>query len=218
MKPLIYVAILAIGACQSQAQESQKEDCYQKTPFAFVKKRLSTEICIPFGHTIVSIEELDLDKDGLSDKVVKYFKDYPRQNGDSTFFALYSKQVSGSYRHLRTYGNLASRYFAIKDQDEETVLNDSALNSLKNKYQDFGVEPKFIEDEVIISFYVDAAKYVKLFFTYSGRDNDYKLTKKEIWFAPRTSNWEGEEELVDKALYEEGVLFLSDFNMLDYLL
>ncbi|MEZ4974052.1 MAG: hypothetical protein R2820_12135 [Cyclobacteriaceae bacterium] len=217
MKYLIFIAILSLGTCKSKAQEYQTDSCNQKTPFSFVKKRLSAEICVPLGYVIVSIEEIDINLDGLNDKIVKYYSDYPRQSGDSTFFSLYSKEPNGSFRFLRTYGNLASIYFTLQDQDKELVLNDSSLNSIKNRYQYFGNEPRFIGGEVIISFYVDAAKYLKMFFAYSEKDIDYRLARKETWFAPRTSTWEGDEKLIDTMEYEKDSLLLRDFDMLDYL-
>lgn len=217
MKNLVYVIVMIFSACSTQAQEGDM-NCNQATPFSFVKKKLNSKICIPSGYIIVSIEDLDMNKDDLPDKVVKYFKDYPRQNGDTTFYAFYVQEINEEYSHLRTYGNLATLYFSIKDQDNQVDLKDSLLNTIKNKYQNFGTEPQFGNGEIIITFYTDAAIYLKFIFEYSFDRQDFRLVKKQNWFAPKTTNWDKGEELINELVYHEDGLLLTNFNMLDYLL
>lgn len=214
MKHFLRGIIFELVCCTVVSGQNILNNCYQKTVSNSDLKKLESNMCIPNGYIISRVILIDINGDGLNDKIIRWYKE-GRKNGDTTFHSFFI-QENTEYRPFATYNNLTTIYFDEKSQGLETSLEDSTLNAIKNKYNYYGILPEFFEGGFIVKFYIDAVEEKKMFFTFSKSRDTFVLTKEQNWFAPMKEP--DTEKLMKEVTYPENEgLDIKTFNMLDYL-
>lgn len=213
VKLLTLMILLKIGCVFGQ---DNQQSCNRKTPFRSLEKKIDSVICIPDGNIIVNLFEVDIDAKGGKDKIIKWFNEYPRVDGDTTFFSIYLHSEEG-LKFYKTYSNLAPIYFEMKSLSYDVVLEDSTLNELKSIY----INPhssvvKFGKGEIVLEFQLAAREYQKLFFVFYKPNETFVLTKAEYYFSDRADGLYKELINVDIFKLEEG-LEIEKFDYLDFI-
>lgn len=211
---LIVIITLFSTACATG--QHPQNNCNRKTPFKSVERKIDSVMCIPKGNIIVSIEEVDIDDMGGNDKILRWFNDYPRNDGDTTYHSLYLSK-DGKINFYKTYDNLLPLYFELKTLSADVVLKDSALNEIKSIY----VNPhsstvKFEKGLIVIEFQLAAVEYQKLYFSFFKRRDTFVLTKAEYYFADSPNGLSRKLERTETYELEKS-LDLEDFNYLDFI-
>jgi len=97
----ILVILLSVNYWSCYAQRP----CNRDVNSADLAIKLPKEVCIPYGYKIFNVvDSVDLNNDDLKDVVVAWAK-LPIEDGDTTFYSIYSQQKDSSFSLVRTYSN-----------------------------------------------------------------------------------------------------------------
>ncbi|HTH56580.1 MAG TPA: hypothetical protein VL728_11095 [Cyclobacteriaceae bacterium] len=161
--------------------EAQSLHCVQTVRYDYLKPKLDPSICIPHGNHIISIDDkVDLNDDGLADKVVRW-QNARLADGDTVHYSIYIATKDGRFLLHNTLSNVKPLYFS----DYEGKSENKFFDSIKRKYihpslSVVGFEPHCIT----VTFYVEPTVMKELFFTYSSRKDAWILTREIQWAAP----------------------------------
>jgi hypothetical protein len=190
-------------------------------PYPRLKSKLDSAMCVPIGFQITDIyDEVDLNNDGLKDKVVRYQR-IELANADTIYYSIYTKMIDGKLKLFMTLGNLEPLYFNSYEFDDKTGNN--LYDSIKTQYSyPTRSMVEFETNSIQLSFYTDAATFQKLFFSFDLEKMTWILTKTMQWFTP-PKNYEGDEKLDENGRKLEFDrkpkirMRIDEFNMLKYI-
>ena len=209
----LLVITMLFNACTFGQDQSS---CNKKTPFKSLEKKIDSIVCIPDGHIIVDVYEVDINGRESKDKIFQWFKDYPRTNGDKTFYTIYLS-TPGELEQFRTYSNISPIYFDLKSRSSSVILSDSILNETKYLMGNaLNASPKFKKGTILIEFEVAARTFIKLYFTFSKSRNTFVLTKQELYYSSDSKGLDKGLEKTDTFSEQDG-LDIEDFNYLDFI-
>jgi hypothetical protein len=188
-------------------------NCYRNVRSKWMKSRLDSSICLPSNSYFISdiLEEVDLNDDGLKDKVISWTK-VKMHDGDTIFYSIYTGNNAGTYSLMRTFSNLKPLYF--KSYSDDYFTGSKRLDSIKIRYikPEF-VEAEFIRNSILITIYIEATVLKKLYFVYSKNDHNWVLSREVMLTieSQNETNWKKEYDRAPKIYF-----FLEDFNILKY--
>lgn len=188
-----------------------QSNCVRTVRFDYLKAKLDPSICIPHGNHIISIDDnIDLNDDGLLDKVVRW-QSVTLADGEMVNYSFYMGSKDGGFSFHNTLSNLKPLYFS----DYEGKSENKFLDSIKRKY----IHPTlsmvgFERNCVTITFYVKASVLKELFFTYAPEKNSWILTREIQWLAPTIYK---SSHKVEYDRVPASATRIEDFNMLKYI-
>ena len=205
----VYLAVLILILHFHLA--AQSSHCVRTVRYDYLKSKLDPSICIPHGNHIINIDDnVDLNNDGLVDKVVRW-QNVTLADGDTVHYSIYTGSKEGRFSFHNTLSNLKPLYFPNYEEKSENKY----LDSLKRKYVHpnlsmIGFEPNCIT----ITFYVKPAVLKELFFNYSAEKNTWILGREIQWHAPTVYK---SSHKIDFDRSPVSAIRIEEFNMLKYI-
>ena len=188
----------------------QKLNCNKAVRSPYLRSKLDSSFCIPLGTHITDIYEVDIDDDGIIDKVVRWQK-IKLSDGDTIFYTIYKKEQNGRFMRLLNLGNLRPIYFNRYESKSGNKLYDSIKRAYS--YPNLTIIT-FNRGSIAVELYSEATIVKRLYFTYSAKEKTWILTREMQWFAP--TRFEDDRKLeFDRS--PEKSLKIENFNMFEYL-
>lgn len=213
---LTFALIILLNVRYASGQNQAEQSCNQKSPFKNLEKKLDSIICIPEGYIIVHLETIDVDLNGSKDKIIRWFKDYPRIVGDTTYHSIYLSNNDELYLY-KSYSNISPLFFDLKSRSSRVNLEDSLLNEIKYIFGNaLNTVPRFKKGVIILEFEIAAREYIKLYFTISKSRNTFVLTKQEIYNSTRSDGLDKKLKSI-KTFTEQDGLDIEKFDYLDFI-
>jgi len=206
----IYLLTFFVWNCS----RAQSQKCNQELRFNHLKNKLESSICIPNGYFITKIvDDWDLDKDGIKDKVISFQKK-KLSDGDTIFYNIYKRDKKGGLHSMKKLGNLEPLFFTnYAAVDSGNKLYDS----LKTLYSYPTLsEVDFSDNSIILKFFTEATTIKQLTFTYSPDDRTWILTREMQWFSPPPQLEDDRKLEYDRA--SDNHIKVEDFNLLRYII
>jgi hypothetical protein len=152
----------------------QTDLCNRVVRYNSLKSKLDAIICIPPGHQIMKIYDVDLNADNRLDKIVRWQK-IKLSDGDTIFHSIYLRAVSGKLQLNKILNNLMPLYFDNYSSESGNKFYDS----IKSIYSyptlwEVQVDRNIIE----LKFYIDAVTQRSLMFLYSSDKKIWVLNKR----------------------------------------
>jgi hypothetical protein len=190
---------------------AQSSNCVRIVRYDYLKAKLDPSICIPNGNHIISIDDnVDLNNDGLVDKVVRW-QSVTLADGDMVNYSFYMGNKGGGFSFHSTLSNLKPLYFS----DYEGKSENKFLDSVKRRYIHPTLSMVGLEHNCItITFYVKPTLLKELFFTYTLEKNSWILTREVQWLAPTIYK---SSHKVEFDRVPVSAIRIEDFNMLRYM-
>lgn len=213
---LLIILFFSIGCSNFLFGQNDRVPCNKNTPFKNLEKKIDSIICIPKGYIITDLYYINIDDIENKDKIIEWIKDYPRTNGDTTFYSIYLDNGE-ELQFFKTYSNLSPVYIDLKSRSSNVILEDSVLNEVKYILGNaLNTVPKFEKGRITLEFEVAAREYIKLYFTYSEPRDTFILTKKELYHSSDAAGLDMELKST-KTFDEQEGLDIEEFDYLDFI-
>lgn len=215
-KLFVLFLITAIASiCKGQSPDTS---CNRKTLEGrdVLLKNLPGKLCIPTNMILAGVHPpTDINKDGLPDVVVNYFKE-GFSDGDTLYTGIYFMNKDSSYSLISQLGKLDLLYFEIQSPDYFKKMrlltgNRYVYDTLAGKHgYPVNNRTEFKEDKIIITLEPGVGdKYIFEYTYHPGEKN---------WVQTKITYFEGTDDIVENAIaIDQPAPFVTDFNITDYL-
>lgn len=204
--------ILLLLFCANCACAQKKDDtCNRRVRYKRLASKLDSSICVPDTHEITDLEdEVDLDGDGLKDKIVQWQK-INIADGDTVIHAIYKQSKDGGFVLYKSLTNLLPLYF--KNYDVKSA--DARLESIRSAYV-YPVKSivEFKNKTIELTFYTEDTTIKKLIFVFQNTKETWVLSRQLQWFAP--TEWK-EDRRLEYNRQAKSAMPIENFNMLTYI-
>jgi hypothetical protein len=211
--------IVLIGFILNQNCYGQSE-CNQMVADRSLKRLLIKEICIPADKVIgYTIDDVDLNKDGRNDIIVRYHK-MPVSDGDIITYDFYIKTDDANYTLTKSLNNLRPPHLVSYDSDY--VKKDPLTQDISNRFPR-NVDVEFKDNLITVSHFLYDVYGKTYSFEYSKSADDWILSKEEYWIGDLSRNYIAlmgvSEKLRGRVVLEEKKqvtpIKIGDFNLED---
>ncbi|WP_075590529.1 hypothetical protein [Labilibacter marinus] len=161
---------------------AQIKKCNKSVAFKKETKLLPQDFCMPVGFWVVDVQDVDLNCDGLNDRVIQYNKK-GFVCGDTVFYDLFFLKADSSYKYVKTISNINTPRVSSFDYDwlKENCSNADDLYWYIYVNDDL---IEFKEGVIEVGFAINEEAGYKFFFTYCKSKNNWYLSQKQKWDFP----------------------------------